>query len=280
MSQAYEVLKVSKQTHYYQQQRGKFLAEVTKEIRTHIEAHRITHGGCGLKKLYHLMPHCKVGRDEFISIAMGLGFGVKTFKKHTKTTFSIYTVFTNLIVEKSFDNINQVWVTDITYVKIGLKDAYIVFIEDMYSRLILGYCASFTLAATQNEIALKMAFKCRKGQLLKGLIHHSDRGSQYISGNYLLMLQDRKIQISMCNSALDNPYAERLNGIIKNEYLKYYTFENLSELQKYLKKSVEHYNHQRPHTNLKLLTPVAFEKLLENLPVSQRTKLIIPKEHS
>jgi putative transposase len=93
------------------------------------------------------------------------------------------------------------------------------------------------------------------------------------------MLQERKFQISMCCSALDNPYSERLNGIIKGEYLDDYQFENLTELTKALKISVEHYNNQRPHLNLNMMAPVEFEKQLPNIPIEKRIKISVASEH-
>jgi transposase InsO family protein len=93
------------------------------------------------------------------------------------------------------------------------------------------------------------------------------------------MLQDYKFKISMCSSALDNPYSERINGIIKNEYLAYHRFETLSELQKNLKQTVQHYNHVRPHVELNMMTPVEFEKHIQSLKPENRIKVVISPEH-
>lgn len=280
MKSVYEQLGVNRQLHFYYRQKQAQQAEHIKQIRTYIQSRRIDNSRIGLKKLYHQMVNCPVGRDEFIRIAVSLGLGVKPRKNKSRTTISVYTVFENIIAGKTFNNINQVWVSDITYLKIKNDDAYIVFILDIYSKFILGYNASLTLAASENIKALKMAFHTRKKQRLDGLIHHSDRGSQYIAGDYILMLYDKNIKISMCDCALDNAYAERVNGIIKNEYLNDYSFESLTQLQKQLRRAVEHYNTQRPHWALKLMTPDEFESHLENLTESQRTKLTIAQVHT
>jgi putative transposase len=280
MSAVYKVVGCSKQSHHYHRKQEHEKQVLIKQIRQHIQQHRTVNRSMGLKKLYHLMPDCLIGRDQFIDIALGLGLGAKRHKKRTRTTFSVYTVFENLIASKSFKGTNQVWVSDITYVKINNDDAYVVFIFDIYSRMIVGYNASLTLAATENIKALKMAFRLRKHDCLDGLVHHSDRGSQYIAADYLMMLQDKKIQISMCDCALDNAYAERINGIVKQEYLDHCAFENLNQLQKELKKAVEHYNHVRPHWALQLMSPVAFEKHLKNVPLSQRTTLTVAQAHT
>jgi putative transposase len=270
----------SKQIHHYHKAKQASDAQIAKQIRDHIQRHRVENRRIGLKKLYHIMSDCPVGRDRFMVIATSLGLAIKRRKKYVKTTFSVYTVFENLIAGKIFDNTNQVWVTDITYLKANDQDAYIVFVMDMYSKVIIGYNASMTLAATENQKALAMALRCRKNQALNGLIHHSDRGSQYISGKYLMMLFDKKIKVSMCDSALDNAYAERVNGIIKDEYLDHCLFQNLDQLKKELKKAVQHYNTIRPHWALKLMTPMAFEKHLKNLTPCQRTKICVAQPHT
>ena len=141
-------------------------------------------------------------------------------------------VFTNLLATQTLTDINQAWSGDITYVRVGEKHGYVFLLMDIYSRRILGYVASDSMSASVNIRCLKMALKIRKGQSLKNTIHHSDRGVQYIAGDYLLMLQERKFQISMCCYALDNPFSERVNGILKEEYLDNYQFENLTELEK------------------------------------------------
>lgn len=280
MRAVYEAIGVSKQLHHYHQQKRLKHERLLEKIRLHIQTHRVQNRGLGLKKLYHLMSDCPVGRDQFMAMASSIGLSIKRRKKHVRTTFSVYTVFENLIAGKEFDGINQVWVSDITYIKVNGQDAYIVFIVDMYSKTILGYNASFTLAASENQKALKMAFGFRKGQKLQGLIHHSDRGSQYLAGDYLLMLFDKKIRVSMCDCALDNAYAERVNGIIKGEYLEHCCFANLIELDSELTRAVKHYNDLRPHWALGLMSPKAFEKHLENLTASQRTKLIVALKHT
>jgi putative transposase len=280
MSTVYAVLQTSKQLHQYHRRRQVYRQAVSEQIKHHIQRHRVLNHRLGLKKLYHLMPDCVVGRDQFIAIAVGLGLAVKKRKKQIRTTFSVRTIFQNLIAGQRFDNINQVWVSDITYVKIKDDDAYVVFIFDIYSKVIVGYNASLSLAASQNQQALKRAFRFRQQANLAGLIHHSDKGSQYIAGDYLMMLYERKIQVSMCDCALDNAYAERINGIIKAEYLENCVFENLAQLQQELKRAVGHYNTNRPHWALKLMTPCGFEQQLKSLTKSQRTILTVAKVHT
>jgi putative transposase len=279
MSQFYDFFGISRQAHWQASKRLQQQRVIFEEIRCFIQTQRRTHSGGGLKKLYHQMPNKGVGRDRFIAYATKAGLAQKRRKKHIQTTFSVFTVFTNLLADQTLTDINQAWSGDITYVRMGKKHAYVFLLMDIYSHRILGYVASNSMDASVNISCLTMALKVRKGQSLKNTIHHSDRGSQYIAGDYLFMLQERKFQISMCGSALDNPYSERLNGIIKGEYLDDYQFENLSELKKILKISVEHYNNQRPHLNLNMMTPVEFEKQLSDVPIEKRIKIIVKTEH-
>jgi transposase InsO family protein len=279
MSQFYDFFGISRQAHWQAAKRSQQQRVIFEEIRCFIQSQRRTHSGGGLKKLYHQMPDKPVGRDRFIAYATKAGLAQKRKKKHIRTTFSVFTVFTNLLANQTLTEINQAWSGDITYVRIGKKHAYVFLLMDIYSHRILGYIASDSMDASVNVSCLKMALKVRKGQSLKDTIHHSDRGSQYIAGDYLLLLQERKFQISMCCSALDNPYSERLNGIIKTEYLDEHQFENLTELKKALKISVEHYNNQRPHLNLNMMTPIEFEKQLSSDPIEKTIKIIVKPEH-
>lgn len=280
MSHAYQVLGVSRQAHHQHRRKSAAKGLLARDIRRFVQAERVAHPGCGLKKLHRLMPDCPVGRDEFIALATAMGLALKRRRKASRTTFSVFSTFTNLVAGRTLDGVNQVWASDITYLKVGQKHAYLVLIEDVYSRRIVGYCVSQTLAASQNMRALRMAFRTRRGQPLGGLVHHSDRGSQYVAGCYLEMLWQGGIQVSMCHTALDNAYAERLNGILKNEYFDHCDFATVAELSRRTSKVVKHYNERRPHLQLGMLAPLAYENLLENTPASQRTKLRIAQEHT
>jgi putative transposase len=280
MSGFYALLKVSRQAHAKAKKQSETQKGIFEKIRNFIQAQRVVHCGVGLKKLYHQMPDKEVGRDKFIDYAVKAGLGQKRRKKHIKTTFSVYTMYTNLLAGQVLTGINQAWSGDITYVKIGQKHGYVFLLMDIYSRRILGYIASDSMLASVNVACLKMAFKVRKGQPLKQTIRHSDRGSQYIAGDYLMTLQEAGFQISMCQSALDNPYSERINGILKLEYLDFHQFEHLEELKQVLKVALEHYNNERPHLNLQMMSPVKFEKHIETIEIQNRVSMRIPDEHT
>ena len=151
------------------------------------------------------------------------------------------------------------------YIHLAGRFYYLIFMIDLYSRRILGFSAANHMRAEANINCLKQSFKQRKQHRLNHLIHHSDRGSQYGSKAYTKLLTDKNIQISMGLSALENAFAERVNGTITNEYLKLWNITGLSELQKRLKQAVDHYNHKRIHNSLPdRISPSQFEDGLKN----------------
>lgn len=172
----------------------------------------------------------------------------------------------NLTVDLAIRDINQLWTSDITYFQIGVDEyLYIVFIIDVYSRRILGYNVSDNLRAESNLKALGMAIRLRGIEEYDDLIHHSDKGVQYTSKAYTSLLEKHNIKISMCNIVYENTHIERVNGIIKNEYLTNYSIKTISECKKVLKKSVENYNAFRPHWSLDLKSPITFENELAKI---------------
>ena len=117
-------------------------------------------------------------------------------------------------------DVNQVWVTDITYFRILDRFYYISLMMDLYSRKVISYCAAPTLEAIHSLDVLKNALLNRALTSYEGLIHHSDKGVQYFYNPYTELLEKNKIKISTCAMVLENSHAERLNSIIKNEYLE------------------------------------------------------------
>ena len=115
-----------------------------------------------------------------------------------------------------------------------------------------------------------MAFKTRNNSVFIGLMHHSDKGSQYCSNEYIRLLSKAKITISMGSKGYENPYAERLNGIIKNDYLRHYNIFSINDLERGLKKAIRLYNHQKPQKELGYLTPIEYENILTQTPMESR----------
>lgn len=248
------------------------------ELLVQVDLLREEHPGCGVEKMYFTLKPDWLGRDQFIEIMMGLGYRLVPAKSHTRTTIPASYKYPSLIEGMVLWNKNQLWQTDITYFRVGDGFCYIVFILDVYTKKIIGYQASDHMRATANLQALKMALRaCDKP--LTNLIHHSDRGSQYIDRTYTGMLTKRGIHISMGFKAQDNAYAERVNGIIKNEYLRFKKIRSLQELEKELRKAVNHYNNKRIHRSLpRKITPNKFEKELVNLERQKRPTVIVYAE--
>jgi putative transposase len=234
-------------------------------ILTQILSIRQYHRKMGGRKLHQLLQpfllehQIKIGRDALFDLLAANGLLVKRRRRYAVTTFSNHWLkkWPNLIREKVINNVNELWVSDITYWKIGLRHAYISFITDAYSHKIVGYHVAETLEGIETVKALKMALKGVAGKNLKPLIHHSDRGVQYCAADYVKLLQDKNIQISMTENGdpLENAIAERVNGILKNEYLKHYQTGNIKEAKAQLEIAVGLYNDQRPHLSIGMLTP-------------------------
>ena len=278
MKSVLEVAEVSRQAvqkHYKQQQ---VYAEKLSGLITEVDILREEHPGCGVEKMYYTLRPDWLGRDKFISIFMELGYRVQTKKNYQRTTVPVHSKYKNLIQGMMVQDRNIVWQTDITYFLIGDQYYYLVFIIDVYTKVILGYQASDHLRAEANLAALRMAINNSNGSL-DWLIHHSDKGGQYIDKNYITLLDRYGISVSMGASAQDNAYAERINGTIKNEYLNYWQPKNLKELKSMLKKAVNHYNNKRIHNELPgKTTPVQFEKSLLDLSSQKRPTVIIYAE--
>jgi transposase InsO family protein len=226
--------------------------------------------------MYYQLSLNYIGRDRFIEICKELGYKVKQRINRIKTTISANYRYPNLIEGMLVVKTNQVWQTDITYFRIQEKFYYISFIIDVYSRLIVSYEVSNSLQSKANISALKKAFKKRGKGDVRGLIHHSDRGVQFGSSKYLQLLTQYGCLSSMADKCQDNPYAERINGTIKNEYLAYRDIKSEKYLKRWTKQAVSHYNNERIHNSLpKRLSPMQFEKKLLTWSYQERPKVII-----
>lgn len=226
---------------------------------------REDHPGMSLRDVYQVIqPQC-MGRDNFERYFQVLGYGVRVRRSFRRTTNSNGVIrFPNKIEGRTPERIDQIWVSDITYFQIKERFYYLTFIMDLFSRRIVGYSSSFTLMTEYTTIpALKSALRTRKSEQIPELILHSDGGGQYYSKRFRQLTQDAKIINSMGRSVFENPHAERVNGIIKNNYLVYYAPKNEKELRIMLRKAVRMYNEQKPHGALNKMSPIQFENRLK-----------------
>lgn len=278
MNELYKVAEISKQAFSKQTIKEKEFQVKLGALLLEADILRQVHPGCGVEKMYDTLMPQWLGRDRFCEILMRYGYRVRMVHSFIRTTISTSFSYPNLIEGMILWSRNQLWQTDITYFKVSDHYCYLVFIQDVYTRRIIGYQASNHLRAEANIAALQMALR-NCGNFEKGLIHHSDRGSQYIDVKYTGMLKKKGINISMGLKAQDNAYAERINGTIKNEYLSYWKIETLNELKLCLRKAVNHYNNKRIHRSLPgKITPVDFEQKFVNLNCQKRPTVIVYAE--
>lgn len=276
MKDLFRLCNISRQAHHQALIREQKWADIEYLIVGLILQTRELHPGMGLRVIYDILKPNGLGRDAFISIGFAYGFRLITFKNPIRTTFSSpYSRYKNLLVDKKLDDINQLWTSDITYYNLGGIFYYIVLIMDVYSRKIIGYSVADNMKADNNCQALEMAFKTRKQNQFTNLIHHSDRGGQYVSDDYTHMLTKAGIKISMCNEVHENAHIERVNGTIKNQYLRHWNITKFEELENWLKRTIDAYNNGKPHSSLLKMTPDSFEQYIKELEVEKRPKLSI-----
>lgn len=207
-------------------------------------------------EMHQLAPN--IGRDKFLSIMRENRLLIKRRRKYAVTTnsFHKFRKYKNLLKDMEITAPEQLWVSDITYIRTDNGFAYLSLITDYYSKKIAGFSLYPTLSTKGPLEALKMALK---GRVYKGseLMHHSDRGFQYCSDDYVKILQDNNIKISMTENSdpYENAVAERVNGILKGEFDIDQGFVNNVQADKEIKRVVEIYNNKRPHMSCMLMTP-------------------------
>lgn len=238
---------------------------------------REEHPGMGLRFIYETLEVPEIGRDRFEKYFKEIGYGVKRGKSYTRTTDSRgVTKFENLTQDIELKKMDQLWVSDITYFAVGNKFYYLTFILDAFTRRIVGHSVASSLLTEQTTLpALEMAFKARKyGKNNKplDLIFHSDGGGQYYSKTFIKSLRSLNIKSSMAETVYENSKAERINGVIKNNYLAYWNIKSFKDLEKYVDRAVQAYNFKKPHTRLKLQTPISFEQSLLTLHCQKQTE--------
>lgn len=257
------MLRITRQAYYKmknKEARQSFEEEIILDLVNDIRRSLPRLGG---RKLFYLLKDdlsrlpSVPGRDKFFDILRKNGLLIKPMKQFVVTTNSHhrFRVYSNLIKELNIEGPNQVFASDITYIRLGKDFCYLFLVTDHYSRKIVGYHLSRSLAANGAIEAMKMAL--RGVTDTDGLIHHSDRGFQYCCQEYVSLLTSHNIKISMgeAGNPYDNAIAERVNGILKNEFYLNSIFKSFDDAKKAVKEAVNNYNKLRPHMSLKYLTP-------------------------
>jgi putative transposase len=218
----------------------------------------------GTRKLLEMLRpkleshHIEVGRDYLFDLLEAYKLLIRRRKRKVFTTDSRHWMrkYSNLIRELLITRAEQLWVSDITYVRVQNQWGYLSLITDAYSRKIMGYCFRKDMSTQGCVIALQMALANRIYPLWV-LIHHSDRGSQYCSKEYVELLVSEGIAISMTESGdpYENALAERMNGIIKGEFNLYESHLGFEQTHQRVIDSIAAYNGLRPHGSCDYLTP-------------------------
>ncbi|MGJ8549600.1 IS3 family transposase [Winogradskyella wichelsiae] len=212
-----------------------------------------------MKSLHHEFQnlHIKIGRDRLFSILRDNELLVRRKKYSSRTTNSYHRFYkyNNIIKDLKINRPNQVWASDITYIRTIKGFCYLALITDLYSRKIVGYDLSDSLELKGCVRALNKAIY--NAEDTSKLIHHSDRGIQYCSNIYTQILKRKNINISMTeeNHCYENAIAERLNGILKDEFYLDQTFASVVQAKKATKNAIKLYNNKRLHLSLDYKTP-------------------------
>ena len=274
--------------------RRKYKYEEQEQLIPLINEIRCDHPRMSARDIYlKLQPSC-MGRDQFERFCMDSGYRIKRLRNFRVTTNSLgVTRFPNMIKDIEVTHVNQVFVSDITYFDIGSDTYYLTFIMDLYNREIVGWSASDNLRTESTTLpALNRLIYERGRANLKGAIIHSDGGGQYYCSEFKTLTKSLEMINSMTEEKVyENSHAERLNGVIKNNYLYPYGPTNMKSLKKLLDKAIFMYNTGKPHKALGKLTPRMFRSTIDNennsssnLPLStvnhinnKRVKLSIKK---
>ena len=266
MLQICKLFGYSRQAHYKGQKKAAMLVMQQEIILKLVEEIRSKMPRIGVIKLYHLLQRpmaqhgIKMGRDKLYDLMNYYGLLIRRKpRRRPITTDSNHPFFKykNLIKEIQVHRPNLIWVSDITYIRLVSGFCYLSLVTDVFSRKIVGYFLNKDLGSYGTIKALKMAVTNCNRKPNDLLIHHSDRGLQYCCAEYIALLSHHRISISMTQNGdpYENAIAERVNGILKEEFNLGNTFKSMQEAQATLDHAIENYNDQRPHFSLNLLTP-------------------------
>ncbi|WP_236642068.1 IS3 family transposase [Dokdonia sinensis] len=256
------LLGLDRQVYYRSIKSRSHKQSISKQVIALVRAKRNVMPKLGTRKLYHILKReltdLKVGRDKLFRILKANHMLIKPKRSYHITTDSHHRFRKHRNIVSNVDIIRpeQIWVSDITYVGDRSNPSYLALITDAYSKKIMGYNVSNTLAVDGSLQALEMALKNRINKD-QPLIHHSDRGLQYCSNDYQQLLNQNNIKASMTEKydPYENAIAERINGILKQEFKVAKSINDIEVKKQLIKNAIQIYNNQRPHLSNHLLTP-------------------------
>jgi transposase InsO family protein len=219
----------------------------------------------GTRKLHYLLQpqlqehNIGIGRDQLFALLQKHRLLIRQRRRKVTTTNSRHWMhkYANQVKELQVCRPEQLWVSDITYIRLTNQWAYLSLITDAYSRRIMGHSLRMDMSVQGCMEALQMALEARQYRGLS-LIHHSDRGSQYCCGEYVNLLQQNRIAISMTDNGdpYENALAERMNGIIKSEFNLFESRISYEQTKQLVEQHINVYNNLRPHSSCDMLTPM------------------------
>ncbi|NNF86875.1 MAG: IS3 family transposase [Winogradskyella sp.] len=260
---------ISRQAYYNNKKRSTKKLLETDQVLKRIREIRLVHPRMGCRKIYDMIKvelhaaDIKLGRDKLFDLLAENHMLIRNRRRRVWTTNSYHSFrkYKNLIKEFVPYQANQLWVSDITYIKNNEEFKYLFLITDAYSKKVVGYKFAQSLETEHAISSLKQALESTNQT--EGLIHHSDRGIQYCSYNYVNLLQDYGIKISMTENSdpRENSIAERVNGILKQEYIEPLKKNKKMGLGEIIDTAIYRYNGLRPHMSCDMNTPIAAHKM-------------------
>jgi transposase InsO family protein len=249
---------VTRQAVYQHQRRAAARQEMESQICQQVQAIRHRHPRMGTRKLLHELrgwlaeQGFSLGRDRLFTLFRQQGLLLKPPRRAHRTTWAGHWRCPNLFKETTVTHPNQVWASDITYIETEAGFMYLSLTTDVSSRRIMGFDLSDSLSVEGTIRAVSQAIRVAGKEEVKGLIHHSDHGIQYTCGSFRELLEKHQIRSSMgeVGNCYDNALAERVNGILKIEYLLNQCFVSHQEAARAVKEAIWLYNHERPHLAL------------------------------
>ena len=287
MNKLYELLSYSRQAQHQKLQRLREQEKRNAEVLEQGRLARIQYSRVGSRRLYYMAGISAVGINQFERIMSGAGLHVAPLRrqKHGTDSRGQKHRYPNLLYGGyELCDVNELVVSDLTYFRNESGLYYICLQTDVYSQRIVGHSGAQDKRSIHAVKALEMTIKLRGKASMECTIHHSDHGSEYRSDQYVNLLKDHKMQISMTSNCLENGYAERRNGTIKNDFLFYseFSIKNLCQLRKALDLAIYRYNHEVVQAQLGYRTPAMYEAWIASMApdARPRKKLFNYKEQS
>lgn len=271
MESLYRSIGYSKQGYHQQVHRDAGKHETKEEVLKKVRATRMIYPVLGSRRTHKTARIEEMGITRFEQLMREEGLTIKRKRKWIKTTESSgqHHIYPNLTNGIKINGINELVAGDLTYLINSTGVYYIFLLSDVYSLRIVGWAASQKKSSWFAQNALERMVDLRGTDQLRNLIHHTDKGNEYRSNEYIGRLRELGIEISMAQDCIENGYAERMNGIIKNDFLAYSDCSSLNKIRSSLEKSIKRHE-ALPSQHRFNMSPIEFEQWTTSLPCHER----------